>query len=238
MSMRVCATAVALVTLVATVRADMAVLEPDRDNTLFEDPTGMLSGGAADVLFAGKTAGGLTRRALLHFDLSGIPGGTVTSAVLRLQMDKTRAGSTPCTLHRVAADWGEGGSSGGSGGGGGGQATPGSVTWIHRFFDTVPWVTPGGNFVGAASATTNVAGVGAYTWGSTPEMVSDVQAWLDAPGANFGWMVRGQETATQTAKRFVSRETASVVNRPQLTIVYTPLAVEERTWSGIKSIYR
>ena len=56
------------------------------------------------------------------------------------------------------------------------------------------------------SAAAVVGGVNLYTWGSTPGMVADVQGWLDQPGANFGWILIGDETGPQTVKNFASRE--------------------------------
>ena len=50
-------------------------------------------------------------------------------------------------------------------------------------------------------------------------MVADVQAWLDNPASNFGWLMLGDETAIATAKRFDTRESASP---PMLTIEFTP----------------
>lgn len=48
-------------------------------------------------------------------------------------------------------------------------------------------------------------------------MIADVQAWLDNPASNFGWLVLGDETGIATAKRFDTRESASP---PVLTIAY------------------
>ena len=48
--------------------ADTAVLSPVRDNTLYEDSAGSFSNGAGDYLFAGSTARGSIRRALLAFE--------------------------------------------------------------------------------------------------------------------------------------------------------------------------
>ena len=53
-------------------------------------------------------------------------------------------------------------------------------------------------------------------------MVADVQAWLDDPLTDFGWLLRGNEGASQTARRFDSRQNSVEANRPVLTIVYTP----------------
>ncbi|MCL4209692.1 MAG: hypothetical protein KJZ68_03420, partial [Phycisphaerales bacterium] len=106
---------------------------------------------------------------------------------------------------------------------------PGDATWLHRFHDTVFWTQPGGDYVAAASASRVVGGLGAYVWGSTPAMVADVQAWLDNPGSNFGWIVIGDESTTTTAKRFDSREHPTQANRPRLTIDYLPAARVFRT---------
>ena len=65
---------------------------------------------------------------------------------------------------------------------------------------------PGGDFSSTVSATQAVDGNGAYVWGSTAQMVADVQGWLDSPAANFGWIVLGDEQQSTTAKRFDSRQ--------------------------------
>jgi len=65
----------------------------------------------------------------------------------------------------------------------------------------------------------SVGAIGVYTW-SAPQMVADVQFWLDDPtGSNFGWLVLGDESAAATAKRFDTRESATP---PVLTIIYDP----------------
>ena len=62
-----------------------------------------------------------TRRALIEFDLGSLPpGSTVHTVTLTLYMSRTKAGSTPVTLHRIVSDWTEGSSDPG------GQEGPGS----------------------------------------------------------------------------------------------------------------
>jgi hypothetical protein len=99
-------------------------------------------------------------------------------------------------------DWGEASSN--FQGGRGAPATEGDATWIHRFYKTQFWTHLGGDFSPTASAIQTVGDVGSYTWGSTPEMVADVQAWLDSPTENFGWLPLGNETAPRTVKGFAS----------------------------------
>ena len=53
-------------------------------------------------------------------------------------------------------------------------------------------------------------------------MVTDVQAWIDTPADNFGWLLLGNETPIMTANRFDSRENPTEANRPMLVITYEP----------------
>lgn len=229
-----------LAVMCSPLHAATVVLTPDRDNTLFESLTGGSSSALGPNLFAGRTASGSIRRALLHFDPSEIPAGsTVTSVTLTLRMNKTRGGMVSCGLYRVENSWGNGTSDeGGNGGGSGAAATTDDPTWLHRFFDSLEWAQPGGDFDPFVLASANVGNVGDYTWGSNAALVAEVQAWIDSPSTNFGWMLRGGEASTQTAKRFDSAESPTVANRPRLTVEFTPGSpVEAATWSSIKRLY-
>ena len=118
------------------------------------------------------------------------------------------------------ADWGESTSKASRNEGGGTGAASGDATWLHRFFDTERWSTPGGDYSATISASTSVANAGDYTWESTSQLVDDVQSWLDDPSTNAGWILVGDESQNQTTKRFDSRENAIAANRPVLTIVF------------------
>lgn len=220
------ATAVFLLFTAAIQDVDAATvtLGASKDNTLYEDPTGSLSNGVGVRFFTGKTGDGYIRRALVAFDVAGsVPAGaTITNVTLRLNMSKTTAPAETVELHRVLADWGEGASDAGANEGSGIQAASGDATWVHTFYNTSFWTNVGGDFSATVSATQSVAGVGFYTWGSTPEMVADVQSWLNSPSTNFGWVVVGNEIEVHTAKRFDSRNHTTANNRPALTITYTP----------------
>ena len=202
-------------------------INPSKDNTLYEYvPTeGDLSNALGNHFFAGETGLGTgtgeLRRGVAAFDIAGnIPAGsTITSVTLSLNMSRT-ALDTPRTveLHKLLADWGEGTSQASGGEGMGAPATTNDATWRHRFFDTIFWTAQGGDFSGAVSASQSVAAIGVYTW-SSPQMVADVQSWLDNPATNFGWLVLGDESEIGTAKRFDTRESASP---PVLTIIYRP----------------
>jgi len=202
-------------------------LFPVKDNTLYESASGDLSNGAGMHFFAGNSGGNLIRRGLVSFAIGdSIPAGSnIDSVKLTLHMSRSNAGGTTVSLHRVEADWGEGSSiatGDGGGEGNGGTASAGDATWIHTFFSSANWSTTGGDFSATESSNQTVTGIGDYTWGSTVEMVADVQDWLDNPANNFGWIVLGDESSSGTAKRFDSRENPTEGNRPKLTVIYTP----------------
>jgi spore coat protein A, manganese oxidase len=201
--------------------ADIIDINPVKDNTLYEyDPSeGDLSNALGFHFFAGETGMGDLRRGVLAFDIVGnLPAGsTITSVTLTLNMSRT-ALTTPRTieLHKLLADWGEGTSQASGEEGMGAPATPNDATWRHRFYDAVFWTAQGGDFSGTVSASQSVDDIGVYTW-SSAQMVSDVQAWLDNPGNNFGWIVLGDESEIATGKRFDTREST---NPPVLTVEY------------------
>jgi hypothetical protein len=207
-------------------QAASVVLTPSRDNSMYSE--GANSNGAGQHLFSGTTSFGGRRRALLAFDVAGsLPAGaTIESAALQLHISLSPPGATShaVSIHRLLADWGEGGADAEGNEGTGAPALPGDATWTDRIFPGTLWTTPGGDFVVTASASQLVPPtLDAFaTWGSTAAMVADVQAWLDAPASNLGWLVIGDETQLTTARRFDSRENETAANHPTLMIEYTP----------------
>lgn len=203
--------------------ADTARVTPKMDCTLYAEDGGRANC-AGTGLFVGETAAGAARRSLLAFDVQRlVPGGSsISSATLSLAMTRSRAVDGSVSLHRVLAAWSEGTSAAVGQGGGGTLATPLDATWVFRSFDTSSWTTPGGDFELTPVATQGVSStVQRYTW-SSPSMVADVQRWLDTPADNLGWILIGDESMIQTARRFGSRE-AAPDERPQLDLVFTPI---------------
>lgn len=234
-TIRVGTSLVALILATSACYGITRTLSAVRDNTLFEDDAAAnaRSNGAGSRIFAGRTAQGTNsiRRALVAFDLAGaaIPSGaTITSAELRLQMNMTNAGGNSVALHRVAAAWGEGGSLAGGGQGGGAPAQTGDATWFHTFFPSALWSVPGGDFNPTPSASQIVGDPGAYTWGSTAQMVADVQSWVDNPASNFGWILVGNEFTQPTAKSFDSRESGS---GPELVVTFNAPVPASGPWT-------
>lgn len=209
-------------------RTTTVTLEPLKDNTLYESTDGSLSNGLGDSLFVGRTnqAESSLRRAVMDFDLSGIPtGSTVVKASLTLTTTRDRLTASPISLHRVSTDWGEGASNATGpdipnvAGGQGVASDPGDATWIHTFFDTDVWDSPGGDFERIASGFAAVPGLGPVHFDDVG-LASDVQSWVDDPSSNFGWVLVGDEATLDSAVRFASRESGDPGNpdRPRLTL--------------------
>jgi spore coat protein A len=206
-------------------RADVVTVISDLDNTMFSE-NGGLSNGAGTHLFAGQTKGDLgtlVRRGLVGFDVAGsIPAGaTINSATLTLYQSRSRTSDETVSLHLVLADWGEGTSIGAGEEGQGAPATAGDATWSHRIWPSTLWTSAGGDFDPVASASTVVGGQnGPYSWSSLA-MRDDVQAWLDSPATNFGWIAIGNEVDTRAVNRFDTHENATASRRPALLIDFS-----------------
>lgn len=198
----------------------MAHLEPEKDNSLFEENV-TFSNGTGEWLFSGLTQNNDDRRALLQFDIaSRIPeGSTITGVTLRLTMDKTIAGAADFDLHRLTENWGEFNSNAPGEEGKGIAAAAGDATWDFSKFNTDGWASAGGDFAVTASATTAVTAAANYEW-SSGQMVQDIQDWLDGTVDNFGWILLSANPNPPTAKRFKSRESGTAGERPQLWVTY------------------
>lgn len=197
------------------------VLEPTRDNTVYQSETNTNSSGSGVSLFAGRNNEGDLRRALLAFENlpALVPGARVTSAELSLHVSNGRSPAANFQLHRLLADWGEGESAASGAGGQGAPAETGDATWLHRFFDTELWTTEGGDFDPLVSSSTSISGVASYVFPSTPELIADIAFWIANPDQNFGWILRSEEAeGVTTARRFDSREAEDVTLRPVLTL--------------------
>jgi hypothetical protein len=200
-------------------------IEALKDNTVFQISETLASNGAGPYIWSGRNNAASIRRGLVAFDIAGnVPyGSTLVDASLTLFASSPNVHATGFDLHKVTADWGEGASNSGvrPSGGGGSGATPedGDATWDHRFFPSTFWDNQGGDFSASVTAATDVSVPDFYTWQS-PDLAADIQAWLDNPGSNFGWVIRGEEAVLGSAKRFFSRENPDAAKRPMLTITY------------------
>jgi len=195
----------------------------EKDNTLYEHhPPGDRSNGAGNYTFVGNNIHPDTFRAVISFDLSSIPtDAVITNVELKLHMSRTIAGAEEIALHKINQDWGEGTSHAPGEEGGGAPSTAGDATWLHTFFSTDFWISPGGDFDAIVSDTQVVNSIGLYTWSSLG-MISDVQGWVDDSSTNFGWLLKNvDETDSATAKRFDTKENRDEDSRPMLSVEYT-----------------
>src|SRR5262245_23095005 len=136
-----------MLTLVLAAVLASTELSAVRDNTMYQESSDV-SNGAGEDIFTGRTSSN-NRRALIAFDLTSIPAGSVVqSATLHLTLTQAPPvmDTRNVSLHRVQASWGEAGSLAGPPGGTGAQAEPGDATWGERFWGSTLWTTPGGDF--------------------------------------------------------------------------------------------
>jgi hypothetical protein len=158
---------------------------------------------------------------LIKFDFTSFPKNALIQSVafnteVNRVPDEPPANST-FGLRRMLRPWGEGdkfadpNASPPEPPGHGRPATLGDATWLCAFFPTNEWSAPGGaeglDFSSVESSFQFVVGLGPYRFESTPELVDDVQGWVNHPESNFGWMLLSNDEVTiLTARRFASRE--------------------------------
>ncbi|HSH04726.1 MAG TPA: Ig-like domain-containing protein, partial [Anaerolineae bacterium] len=217
-------TATSTITVTAVWGQGTLALTPTKDNTIYFDATGNLSNGQGDSLFVGENGFNLETRALLAFDVpSQLPSNAaIITASLRINVDTPSERSLSLNLHRLTGDWGEGASHAPNGEGGGAAAQTGDATWLHQFYNTSSWSTPGGDFAPTVTANYFVPNNGVHTI-TSPQMITDIENWLTSPATNFGWILVN-ETGNDRAIRFHSRHNPSPEQRPTLTINYYTLA--------------
>jgi hypothetical protein len=171
----------------------------------------MVSGGL------GSNAGFARRRALMRFELTDtIPSGAVVTSVELVVNAVLMVPPTPAAsdfgVHRLLRPWRE---------------TAASWTWADN--PVAAWGSPGASreddAVLTASAAVHVVGLGQYTYTSTPELVADVQGWVDNPESNAGWLLRSDTEAAFTARHFGTRENSS--GAASLTVEFEVVPVAE-----------
>jgi hypothetical protein len=189
------------------------------DNTIFKDTE--LSNGAGQYVFTGTTRQGVTKRALVMFDLnSKLPeDAMVDSAQLILVPSKVKPASTDIKIYRVATEWGEGSSEAEDGDGKGDTPTKNDATWTFSKFNTDRWVKKGGDFAVLSSDTTTVT-LGEDAIFSSSAITEDVKFWLENPTMNFGWIFIGDEANSSTSVKFVSKDHTDNSLWPTLKIYY------------------
>jgi len=212
----------------ASAHADSVILQPNADTSLFEAfPNNNL--GANENMVAGANASLLRGRAVFRFDIAGaipsnaiIQSASLTLTVVIVPPDGGQASTFD--LRRLFVDWGEGAGTNNAGT----AAKPGETTWDARFYPSNLWTVPGGSisndFSERVSASLFLGALGAYTFDSTSNLVSDVQTWSRNPATNFGWILMSEsEDIAFSVRRIGTRE--SITNAPLLNVHFTlPIA--------------
>ncbi len=215
--------------------AETIRIQPIADTTLAEVAPNNNLGGTAFVNAgtAGVNASGARNRGLYRFDFSPIPASSkIKSALVKLEVIRAGSGtSSSFALHRMLRTWGEGNkdSTLEQSPGVGFLATTNEATWNSPFALTTNfWTTPGASndFASVVSSRTDVFGVGDFpVFSSTPQMMTDVQTWLDNPLVNFGWLLKTEtEGEYFTARRFGSREFigGDTNSPPYVEVIFVP----------------
>lgn len=206
----------------------------NRDCTLYENSTGLLSNGGGG-LFLGNNGQGLERRVLLGFDVGSVVpfGSYVVAAELHCTIQQTQDSEMRnVTVHRLTSDWGEGSNIAPGNGGAGGFAEPGDTTWMHRHWPLQPWGTAGGDIQYWPGAINQMPTSGTLRITTTTSLVDDVQGWITGRVPNYGWLLRSTDTTPGTARRIFSRESGIPSAVPQIKITYVPPGTAMRIGAG------
>ena len=197
-------------------------LTPSQDNSIFSESN---NSNGLGRLFSGQNSMGNNRRCLFQFDFSAIPSTAIVSSVtLTLNVNQVSSSTTDTfTLHRLTTSWGEGSSF--SGGGSGSAAVAPDATWSDAMLGTSNWTTPGGDFITDATHSLSMDNTtGNKVFSSTSTLVDDVQNWIDGTNSNYGWILIGDESTSNTTRRFGSKDQDVA---PVLSITYATLNIQE-----------
>jgi hypothetical protein len=141
--------------------------------------------------------------ALLRWDVSSIPSGsTIQSATITLRVTDASTNSYPFLA--LARAWSES-----------------AATWQQAAAGQ-PWEIAGATGPADREATPlaslTASATGSHTVTLSASGIAKVQQWVDNPAQNFGIIVAS--TSNTNGLDFASRETATVANRPRLTITF------------------
>ncbi|MEM7514255.1 MAG: T9SS type A sorting domain-containing protein, partial [Bacteroidota bacterium] len=218
------------------------VLSPEKDNTLYENAEGNTSNGKGDFLFIGRnnTASESIRRTIIQFDLSGISQDQmVESASLLFVINRTNDNIlAPASLHLVSTEWGEGDSDAPGSESGGDTAAVNDVTWLFAKFDSVAWENTGGDFEETPTATDTLMNSSEVLQFSSEAMATQINDAIANGQGSISWIVIGDESRNQSARKLVSRENAEEADRPSLTLSFSPTtSIDEIALSKRVRIY-
>ncbi len=199
-----------LVTVTSTFQGGTSSYTGATDSQIVQSAPTTNYGTATSLNFDGDTGGGNDAYALFRWDLSAIPpSATIQSASITLRV--TNKGAIAYPLYALKRSWSES-----------------SVTW-SRASTGVAWQTPGA--LGANDReTTSLASIAATSIGTltfplNAAGLAKVRSWVNGSSPNYGVII-ASPSLTDGAD-VDSRETATVANRPKLTVTYQIDDVDE-----------
>ncbi len=175
-------------------------------------------GGCDSITVGSATTPAGNWRALLRFDLSGLPeGAQLLSAQLRLAKVGGDLVSQSVMAHEVTSPWVEGS--------GGCTGATSQSNWTQST-TTTAWTAPGGDFNPTPLDTVAVAGLGTYSW----ELATAAARWMGQTTPNLGILLTA--SGGNGIHLFSTREHGLPTLWPQLVITYRagPAGVGDRVW--------
>jgi len=217
--------------------ADTVTINADADTTIYSDNVDN-NGGGHNFGIAGFSNSGNERRLLMLFDLTGIAAGsTINQVSLDIDALRVNRGGGDFRLYRVNRGWGEGNKSGNRGA----AATSGEATWADARYPNLDWVNSaqGGSWFAPILDQASINSTGVATFDSSTAFVSSLQAMLDNPSENWGFLIRGIDNNVG-AVRFGTREGGSAA---RLNVDFTRAVPEPGSMSlllaaGVGLIFR
>jgi hypothetical protein len=191
-------------TLTATLQDGAGGYGGTKDATLSQSSPATNFGGDPTVRVDGDEVGGSDLVGLVRFDLRSIPAGSSIQTV-ELTLAVTNPSGGSYELFEAKRPWVEG-----------------EATW-ELYAVGQPWEAAGAQ--GPMDRGTTVLGTlaSAVTGPATVTLngagVARVQSWVDAPSANFGFILANPTNPDSVA--FESREAGTAANRPRLTVIYS-----------------
>lgn len=145
--------------------------------------------------------------ALLYWDLSAIPSGSIVTAV-EITVNAFNPSSHEYELYESKRAWSEGG-----------------ATW--QVYDTgLPWETAGASGANDRGSTAlgglSAPSTGFQTVALNASGIAVVQGWIDSPSSNLGFVLQDYSDANSDGIDFYTREAAAVGDRPMLSVTYLP----------------
>ncbi len=194
---------------------------PGKDTWISSAGTSLNNGGAPDIAIGDNSAAAESRRALIKFDLSSIPAGSVVnSATLSLCEHAQQNSLTPeLGAYYAIHSWEEGT--------GNGAPTADGATWTSYDGNSLhSWGVPGGDFDTSSPPTAVAPDI---SWGGPAwinfSVTNLAQQWIDGTIANEGAFIKktAENTTLNDYKTFYSSDYLADTNlRPKLVIEYVP----------------